>query len=127
MKKKKDLGPRRKRMNRAKRLQNARATKWIEKYEGKDLVNGYRRWYGIDALSAVVELQQLGVPGLGEREKKIRRDVELKQKANADRKARREQEEEWPLERDETFAYIAGYTPGGAPYGVTWEEWEQIK
>ena len=20
------------------------------------------------------------------------------------------------------FAYIAGYTPGGAPYGVTWEE-----
>ncbi len=23
---------------------------------------------------------------------------------------------------DSTFAYIAGYTPGGAPYGVTWEE-----
>ena len=23
---------------------------------------------------------------------------------------------------DGTFAYIAGYTPGGAPYGVTWEE-----
>ena len=23
---------------------------------------------------------------------------------------------------DGTFAYIAGYTPGDAPYGVTWEE-----
>ena len=23
---------------------------------------------------------------------------------------------------DGTFAYIAGHTPGGAPYGVTWEE-----
>ena len=23
---------------------------------------------------------------------------------------------------DGTFAFIAGYTPGGAPYGVTWEE-----
>ena len=23
---------------------------------------------------------------------------------------------------DDTFSYIAGYTPGGAPYGVTWEE-----
>ena len=23
---------------------------------------------------------------------------------------------------DDTFAYIAGYTSGGAPYGVTWEE-----
>ena len=23
---------------------------------------------------------------------------------------------------DSTFAYIAGYTPGGAPFGTTWEE-----
>lgn len=23
---------------------------------------------------------------------------------------------------DGTFAFIAGYTPGGAPYGVTWEQ-----
>jgi len=23
---------------------------------------------------------------------------------------------------DDTFLYIAGYTSGGAPYGVTWEE-----
>ena len=25
-------------------------------------------------------------------------------------------------DQDETFYYIAGYTSGGAPYGVTWEE-----
>ena len=25
-------------------------------------------------------------------------------------------------EYDEYFAYIAGYTSGGAPYGLTWEE-----
>ena len=23
---------------------------------------------------------------------------------------------------DGTFSFIAGYTPGGAPYGVTWEQ-----
>lgn len=23
---------------------------------------------------------------------------------------------------DDTFSFIAGYTPGGAPYGVTWEQ-----
>lgn len=23
---------------------------------------------------------------------------------------------------DGTFAFIAGYTPGGAPYGITWEQ-----
>ena len=26
--------------------------------------------------------------------------------------------------RDEWFYYIAGYTSGGAPYGITWEEAE---
>lgn len=30
------------------------------------------------------------------------------------------------IEQDETFYYIAGYTSGGAPYGVTWEEMEEI-
>lgn len=27
-------------------------------------------------------------------------------------------------ESDETFAFIAGYTEGGAPYGITWGELE---
>lgn len=26
------------------------------------------------------------------------------------------------FESDDRFCYIAGYTSGGAPYGVTWEE-----
>lgn len=30
------------------------------------------------------------------------------------------------IEQDERFAYIAGYTSGGFPYGVTWEEEEEI-
>lgn len=29
-------------------------------------------------------------------------------------------------EPDEHFAFIAGYTAGGFPYGITWEEMEQI-
>jgi len=37
-------------------------------------------------------------------------------------KARKEAELEADLEQDGTFAFIAGYTSGGAPYGVTWEE-----
>ena len=27
---------------------------------------------------------------------------------------------------DETFAFIAGYTAGGFPYGITWEEAEEL-
>jgi hypothetical protein len=27
---------------------------------------------------------------------------------------------------DDTYAYIAGYTSGGLPYGVTWEEFDEV-
>ena len=30
------------------------------------------------------------------------------------------------IEQDDYFAYIIGYTSGGAPYGITWEEWEAL-
>ena len=39
------------------------------------------------------------------------------------RKKRKQKEPEFsPFEQDEYFYFIAGYTPGGAPYGITWEE-----
>lgn len=28
--------------------------------------------------------------------------------------------------QDETYFFIAGYTDGGFPYGITWEEQEQM-
>ncbi|MBM7691305.1 putative HTH domain antitoxin [Peribacillus deserti] len=31
------------------------------------------------------------------------------------------------FESDENFAYIVGYTEGGVPYGITHEEWDEIK
>lgn len=31
------------------------------------------------------------------------------------------------FESDDTFAFIAGYTAGGFPYGITWEEMEVIE
>ena len=27
---------------------------------------------------------------------------------------------------DDTFADIAGYTSGGAPYGLTWDQWQML-
>ncbi len=126
-KKKKSQTPRRKRMNRSARLQNARATRWVENYSGKDPVQGYRRWYGVDLLTASIELQQLGVLGLEERKKQICKVIEKRAQANALRKQQIKSEEEVAYESDETFAYIAGHTSGGAPYGVTWGEWSQME
>ena len=40
---------------------------------------------------------------------------------------KRAQEMSFEPESDEHFACIAGYTSGGAPYGITWEEQEEIE
>ena len=51
-----------------------------------------------------------------------------------DRKRKKRKEEkkqgkrdDFEIESDETFADIVGYTSGGTPYGVTWEQWEQFE
>jgi len=35
--------------------------------------------------------------------------------------------DEFPIESDHYFAFIMGYTSGGAAYGITHEEWRKIK
>ena len=60
--------------------------------------------------------------------------IRAERKANAKRRKNRAKKELGlpPMERDDTFSFIAGYTSGGAPYGLTWEEmelepWEDIE
>ena len=55
---------------------------------------------------------------MGEEEQRFQ---ELKEKEAINEKEKLEFET-WNGER---FYYIAGYTSGGAPYGITWEEYEQ--
>ena len=67
----------------------------------------------------IKELETLGFPS----SKEYINQVELSIKAKADNKRRRkEKTEELPYDYDETFAYIAGYTESGVPFGVPHEE-----
>lgn len=43
------------------------------------------------------------------------------------RKKKQEEFGDGLFESDDTFTFIAGYTSGGAPYGVTWEEMKEIE
>ncbi len=57
--------------------------------------------------------------------------VRAERKANIKKRSKKEPELP-PMEQDDTFFFIAGYTSGGAPYGLTWEEmglepWEDIE
>ena len=97
--------PRRKRMTREQRLQSAKSTDFLSKHMAKDMVRHYARWYGVDLLCAIAELRQLGLEVSPEsQEESFSADISC--------------------DSDETFAFIAGYTSGGAPYGVTWDEME---
>lgn len=114
----------------------AKAEKWVSEYDGTpyggDIIKAYRKKFAVDRMKAVAELQMLGVSLTKEqidREKasvKAYQDIQRAKKAK--RKRLREQRKmqksdiaDYP-EQDGTFYYIAGYTSGGAPYGVTWEE-----
>jgi hypothetical protein len=113
-----------------------KAEKWMAAYDGTpyggDIVKAYRKKFAVDRMKAVEELQLLGVSLTKEqidREKAaVKAYQEIQRAKKAKRKKIREQkkmEKDNPLffeDQDDTFYYIAGYTSGGAPYGVTWEE-----
>jgi hypothetical protein len=115
---------RRKRWTRGQRLEAAK--KWIPTCRDPNLVRRYRKWFGVTDLCAVLELRELGVDIPDARLEEARRN----ERDRAAHNARRKQTWKRPQpirESDETFAFIAGYTEGGAAYGITWEEMEALE
>lgn len=106
-------------MSRPARLQAAKH--WLPAYRGGNLVRGYRKWFGVSDVCAVVELRMLGVDVPDARLEQARRD----EQARATQRARQKQKRggaRTAVEWDDEFAFIAGYTEGGAPYGITWDD-----
>ncbi len=106
------------------RLQKAR--QWILTYDGtpKHMARSYRKRFHVDIMTAVSDLQAIGVEFTQEYLDAVKCSEEerLRQK-----RLKREQKKarEWESlyeDSDDTFAFIAGYTGGGAPHGITWEE-----
>jgi hypothetical protein len=112
-----------KQLTRARRLKSAK--KWIASYRGHDLVRGYKKGFGVTDVCAVLELRMLGVEIADARLEQARRDEQSRATGNARRKQKHARRADF-RESDETFAFIAGYTEGGAPYGITWEEMEAL-
>lgn len=116
-------GPRLHRLKRAARLSSAKA--WLPKYEGKKIVHGYRKRYGVDLLCAISELQMLNVQLDSIYIERVRTTVINQIKQRAAKKKEPSANADFN-ESDSVFSFIAGYTEGGAPFGLTWEEWPQI-
>lgn len=104
------------------------APDWIKTYTGKRIVQVYAKRYGVHKLGAINELRLLGVEITPEYENQIKQSLEF---LRLERKQRKENnklalEIDYDSDSDDTFAYIAGYTSGGCPYGITHEEMAKL-
>lgn len=124
-------------MSQAERFEKTR--KWVEAYVGDNLLKDYRKKYATNLMQTIDDLQKLGVTVTPEQIAKEKQAVRAYQQQQRRKKVkrrarRRARQTESPLfhkEQSNTYFYIAGYTSGGAPYGVTWEEmghepWESL-
>jgi hypothetical protein len=93
-------------------------------------IRRYASWFYVKPETAISELRQLGVVITSKDIKAFKKSAAAIKQAKRERRAKRKADAEQALEllentdSDETFAYIAGYTSAGFPYGVTWEEME---
>lgn len=123
--------PRRcKRLGRSARLGAAKG--WLPTYEGKNLVRGYRRRFGVDLVCAIKELGLLGIKLDASYITQALASHMVTCEQRRKRRERRCQDQQFLCEKgpddcDDHFAFIAGYTSGGFPYGLTWEEWHRIQ
>lgn len=118
--------PRHKRLNRKGRL-NA-AFHWLPQYCGKNMVKGYSKHFGVNKLCAALELWMLGYDIPAAYLELLRAHEARRRQLSEQKKQLHEIQEQQALlvDSDETFRFIAGTTPNGAPYGLPWDEADEI-
>ena len=120
--KKKTNAPKRKRLNRNQRIPKAK--EWISNYNGKNLVKGYSKWFGVDLLSAITELRLIGVPISKEYENEVIKSLNANKEKKMNNKTFKNFDDEIYTDLENEFEFIAGYTSNGFPYGIKKDELE---
>ena len=103
-----------------------KARQWLTTYEGspKKITKHYRERFHLDTMTAIRDLQEIGVEFTQEYLDAVKHSEEerIRQKHAGEAAKRQSELAEEYSDCDGRFAYIAGYTDGGAPFGLTWEE-----
>ena len=110
---------------RKKRLQEAR--EWFAQQgfsEDSHVIKAYREHFHVDSACAMQELCMLKVLK-PEKQAAYEATIQAKKQKRISRAV--EGEEVFSSLQDENFAFIAGYTSGGFPYGITWEEHAELE
>ncbi len=114
-------------MSNARQQRLIEARKWFSEQEFTDdshIVKAYRTKFNVDRACAMKELCMLHVLS-PEKEASYKKHLEAKKGKRHQRKLSKQnrvENEIFNSNQDEYFYYIAGYTSGGAPYGITWEQ-----
>ena len=116
--------PKRKRFTRQVRLMVA--ADWVKKYNGKHIISSYAKWFGVDKICAITELRVLGILIPESLENQIKESIKTRTENKCLVEARKKDAALDDNESDEYIGYIIGYTSGGAPYGLTHEEFSRI-
>ena len=109
-------------MNRQARLASARS--WLAKFSGKNVVRSYANWFGVDLLCALRELSLCGVTVDPAYVAQLKKTFASCSSRRPNQPVAEPQPVGYGMDWDENFAYIAGRTEAGFPYGITWEELE---
>jgi hypothetical protein len=101
----------------------AEARKWVKGYTGSHILKDYRKKFTVDPTCAINDMEVIGALSPVQLAN-LRKGEEarlfnlVKQHANKHTDGLLDR---YP-DSDDRFFYVAGYTSGGTPYGVTWEE-----
>ena len=94
------------------------------KFSGKNVVRSYANWFGVDLLCAVKELSLCGVSVDPAYVTQLKTTFASRSSRRPKQPVAAPQSVGYGVDWDENFAYIAGRTEAGFPYGTTWEEVE---
>ncbi|MGG4166312.1 hypothetical protein ABEW00_02340 [Rossellomorea vietnamensis] len=102
---------------------------WTQEYKGdENIVKVYSRKFGLNLKNSMKELGSMGVTISNQDKEEVRNTLrkreEEKERKRMKKKAR---ELEDSFDSDDTFAFIAGYTDGGFPFGMTHEKMDEIE
>lgn len=105
-----------------KEIRLKKARQWILTYNGtpKHMAKHYRQRFHVDITTAVSDLKAIGVEFTEEYLAAVKKSEEERIRQKHLKKQQAQQPDN--AYSDDYFAFIAGYTDGGAPYGITWAE-----
>lgn len=107
-----------------------KAKSWIEAYDDENIVKAYAKFFGLNLKNAMKDLEIIGVQISSQEKEHIKRIIKERKLQNERKKEKRNRKalEIYEFEdSDDTFVFIAGYTESGVPFGITYEEMNEIQ